>query len=341
MKYMKYPGLAALAVVMVSGLVSCNDGEESGSKEVKVWIDNQLQPHNTYEYTIEGNLIENTIVFDKIPSVKFPVRISRPIAKDVHIRLKMESSGDVLAAYNAANGTNFEMMPAEAIELKKVDVTIKAGEMVSADSIHVELKGDGLRATRFYWMSVSIADVDSDDKGVSLSLSPMLTSSYFIIKGAGESSILVDKDLYKKATPLDRSKWTIKATTANFNTMKDADLSTYWRASGKSQSITVDMGVEVDLQGLAFTPAQFHWFIDDDDAPDRMSSFRKIEVFIGKSEQEMLSVGIVELPKALSQEEPSCVRFAKAPARFFKVVISSKWSDLDISFGGCAELNAY
>lgn len=335
-KQMKYWGLVTLVTVMSFCFSSCANDEDAGSKEVRVWIDNQIQPVNTYEFTINGNLIENTVDFDRTPLVKFPVKISRSIAEDVHVKVEIRNSEEDLAAYNAANGTGYEIMPAESINLLQKEVTIKADDLASVDSIAIALKGDGLRATKFYWISVVLTDVQSNDKGVSLPSSPLQSSSYLIVKGAGETSILVDNDLYKKTTAVDRSKWIIKATNtpSTVNMMKDGDVETMWK--GYKGSITVDMGEEVELKGLSFTSAYIYWFIEEDYF---WGGFRKIEVFLGKSEMEMLSVGSVELPKKETTDEPACVRFAPTTARFFKVNLLSKWGVL--SFFPCAELNAY
>lgn len=48
----------------------------------------------------------------------------------------------LIAAYNEEHGTVFEAMPTEAIVLENAEMTIPAGKMVVADTVHVKLTDD-------------------------------------------------------------------------------------------------------------------------------------------------------------------------------------------------------
>ena len=130
-KNLFYIGMFALCGI---GLAACGDDEA---------YDVYGDPFNRV-YTLDNSktykIVQTPISTVSNVDFKWPVKCSRKA--DGTIKVAVEVDNSLIAAYNEEHGTEFEAMPAGAIVLENAEMTIPAGEMVVADTVHVKLTDD-------------------------------------------------------------------------------------------------------------------------------------------------------------------------------------------------------
>lgn len=314
---------------------SCED-EELSSKELRVWVSTQLLPNNTFDYQFVGNLVDGRIDYTSSPSAKFPARISRPISENVTVHFELNHSEEALAAYNAANGTAYELLPMEAIAFSNPQVTIRAGETLSKDSITIDLLPKSISAKKFYWLSARLSSIESKDKGIQQAAQNEMATVYITVRGAGEVTIVDGGDMNTIATPIERTNWTITASRypQNAPKMLDGNLATYWDGISARQHFTVDMKEETSLTGLSFTPVSYKEYGDDE---TYWAQFKDVEVFTSNDGSVFTSIGRIKLVERKQPDIHASLRFAPTKCRYFRVQVLSNYGYKY----RCGELNAY
>lgn len=130
-KNLFYIGMFALCAI---GFAACDDEETYdvyGDPFNRVYISD-----NSKAYKIVQTPISTVSNVD----FKWPAKCSQKASGTIKATVVVDNS--LITAYNEEHGTVFEVMPAEAIVLENAEMTIPAGKMVVADTVHVKLTDD-------------------------------------------------------------------------------------------------------------------------------------------------------------------------------------------------------
>lgn len=113
------------------GFAACSDEET---------YDVYGDPYNRV-YTLDNSqaykIVQTPISTISNVDYKWPVKCSRKANGDIKVKVVVDNS--LIAAYNDEHGTEYEAMPAEALLLENMEMTIPSGNMVVGDTAHVQL----------------------------------------------------------------------------------------------------------------------------------------------------------------------------------------------------------
>ena len=139
MKYLKY----CIGIVLLFTLYACKD-EENELLENKVYFETSQQ-----RFKVEDNINEH--VFN------VSARISKISDSDVNVTYQI-GDAQMVADYNAKNGTKYQMMPANNFSLQKNSTVIKKGS-VYAEPCQLALKNlSTIQEGNTYVIPITIAD---------------------------------------------------------------------------------------------------------------------------------------------------------------------------------------
>ena len=130
-KNLFYIGMFALCAI---GFAACDDEETYdvyGDSFNRVYI---------YDNSKAYKIVQTPISTVSNVDFKWPAKCSQKASGTIKATVVVDNS--LIAAYNEEHGTVFEAMPAEAIVLENAEMTIPAGKMVVADTVHVKLTDD-------------------------------------------------------------------------------------------------------------------------------------------------------------------------------------------------------
>lgn len=130
-KNLFYIGIFALCAI---GFAACDDDESYdvyGDAFNRVYI---------YDNSKAYKIVQTPISTVSNVDFKWPAKCSQKASGTIKATVVVDNS--LIAAYNEEHGTVFEAMPAEAIVLGNAEMTIPAGKMVVADTVHVKLTDD-------------------------------------------------------------------------------------------------------------------------------------------------------------------------------------------------------
>lgn len=170
------------------------------------------------------------------------------------IKVTVAVDNDLIDAYNEEHGTSYLPLPAEALVLDKTEITIPAGEMVSAEAVTVSLTEDqevlkNLNDDNGYIIPVRLASVSGGGAALATSIKSISYLTIGITNDAvNHDGILADS----KGTPVDDwTGWSISAndfrdswSSSGIESVFDGDAKNYWAIQGNSDEliVTVDMG---------------------------------------------------------------------------------------------------
>lgn len=140
-------GVAALLLLAGGLLAACTDGD-----------DFKYDKNGLLVTGTEDTPVQSFVVEDTPSSYGITVQSTRKVDKDVHVTVAVDTS--LVAAYNAANGTNFYPIPLSCVRLESPNLTIPAGAALStATSVSVTSTEDFVEG-RTYLIPVTITDAE-------------------------------------------------------------------------------------------------------------------------------------------------------------------------------------
>lgn len=141
--------------------ISCDDDDEV-TMNSKFYLSTKVFPVDSYEASLSVILKDNSVVVNELqPNYRFVACATERLSKDV--KITADSDDNLVSAYNKANDTEYNILPAENYSFTNKTVTIENGESVSGDSIKIELLNVGtLIADRSGW-TVKVAPTTRGD----------------------------------------------------------------------------------------------------------------------------------------------------------------------------------
>lgn len=312
--------LATLAMLLVFGCkeeVQLPDQDESQYNQLYM----PLAVNNPVENTLTVSEAEQQLVYGAnfggrgYPAENIPISFSVDPAR--------------VADFNEANGTSYELLPAEAYTLMASETTIPAGKLATEPlSLSVKTAGDGAVAMfKTYLLPLSIQST--------FKINEALQTTYYLITAEPDIADYPD---------YDRSSWKIvdfsseEANGEGPNNGRavfvlDGDNQTFWHSQWQGASptpphhVTLDMGEVKVLHGINTTARQVS---GSGGKPEQ------VRVDISLDNEHWVEAGTFTLSATNSQQKTWLPEFVDA--RYFRfVVLSSNGS----SHVHLAELGAY
>lgn len=232
------------------------------------------------------------------------------------INVKFEVNATLVASYNAANQSNYEMLPAQSYSMGDLDAVIPSGQNATAP-LKFSVSTDGPNAIEMfktYLLPISIASSD-------YAINPNLKTTYFLISTQPNLADYPD---------FSRSNWEI----ADFSSeeaagegpdngkaifLLDNNINTFWHSQwqganpGPPHYITVDMGETKEMHGFISTARQ----TDGNGKPN------EVQISVSTDNLNWTDAGTYTLA---SKKEPQKVFLKKfLQARYFKFTILSAY----------------
>lgn len=252
-KKLFYIGMFALCGI---GLAACGDEETYdvyGDPFNRVYIQGSS---NTYK------IVQTPISTASNVDFKWPVKCSKKAEGTIKVAVEVDNS--LIAAYNEEHDTEFEAMPAEAIVLENAEMTIPAGGMVVADTVHVKLTDDAnvlstLKSEKGYIIPLRLVSAE----GANSQLSTNMVESAFLTITVTEDNMNHEVTEYTGTGTLvaDQSGWivttngTVETWYDPIEAIFDGDYQTYCFITKSSGELLldVDMGKAYSFDGIKMT----------------------------------------------------------------------------------------
>ena len=144
--------------------ISCDDDDEV-TVNSKFYLSTKVFPVDSYEASLSVILKDNSVVVNELqPNYRFVACATERLSKDV--KITADSDDNLVSAYNKANDTEYNILPAENYSFTNKTVTIENGESVSGDSIKIELLNVGSLTTEGgYLLPVTISSIEGYREG--------------------------------------------------------------------------------------------------------------------------------------------------------------------------------
>lgn len=200
---------------------------------------------NTFNalFTAAGGYVQP---FEEEQKLVVEVRSTKAAPQDVKVTIDSDES--LVAAYNEANGTDYELLT--GIDIQDLNITLKKGEYVSADTLRIshDLHEDLMeKGTKTYILPITITDFTG-------SLTKSEKATFYLFYNVTEVVGRVVKDYV--GTEVDRSGWTV--THNGDDITRTATSSSGYRTIPTGDAIIVDMGAMYDLKSFG---VEFDWSI--------------------------------------------------------------------------------
>lgn len=233
--------LLPVLVLTAASFTACNDDDEydfPGDPQTLVY---------TTDFSRSYKLVQTPAGLMGSISIPVTAKTNGRCGSDIKVTVAVDNS--LIDAYNEENGTSYLPLPAEALVLDKTELTIPAGEMMSADTVKVSLTEDPeilktLNDENGYIIPVRLASVS----GGGAALAKSVKSISFLTIGISSDAIDHEGSLAdSKGIPVeDWTGWSV-TTNSNPNTgweaMFNGDLKKVWYTTSNNEiTLTVDMG---------------------------------------------------------------------------------------------------
>ncbi len=238
----------------------------------------------------------------------------------------IEIAPELVATYNAENGTNYPALPESGYALSDTSVLIKKG-MLNSSRANLIIKTTQMLGPGSHLLPVTIRVAT---EGVAIN--EKLTTAYFLIKGK-----YIDNPYQR----YDRTNWTISASSFNnsnsvVQNLLDDNVATYW-SSGFSrtlpQEVIVDMQEHKVLHGLIIRSRGNN---SDVNVPRDSGNPKSIEIQTSKDGSAWDYSQLFDLDNVI---ESSLYLNYFQQARYLKIIIHSSHQNMDYTW--MSEVNVF
>ena len=219
--------------------ISCDDDDEV-TVNSKFYLSTKVFPVDSYEASLSVILKDNSVVVNELqPNYRFVACATERLSKDV--KITADSDDNLVSAYNKANDTEYNILPAENYSFTNKTVTIENGESVSGDSIKIELLNVGSLTTEGgYLLPVTISSIEGNN------LDALSSNRGVVYVKIQNIHVNVESGQPAEGTLIaDRSGWTVKVaptTRGDAKNLIDGTNSDVARDGGAEYWLTVDIG---------------------------------------------------------------------------------------------------
>ena len=249
-KNLFYIGMFTLCAL---GFAACSDEET---------YDVYGDPYNrvyTLDNSQEYKIVQTPISTISNVDYKWPVKCSKKADGDIKVKVVVDNS--LIAAYNDEHGTEYEAMPAEALLLENMEMTIPSGNMVVGDTVHVQLTDNAtvlasLKSEKGYIIPLRLESA----QGGNSRLSTNVLEPTFVTVTVTEDNVNHEATKYDGTGTLvaDQTKWSViplnGATGSNLESWFDGDPKVTASISDRTNyavAFIVDMGQSYTFDAIA------------------------------------------------------------------------------------------
>lgn len=228
--------------------ISCDDDEEV-TANTKFYLSTKIYPADIYEASLSIILKDNSVVVDEMqPNYRFVACATERVSNDV--KITVGNDDNLVDAYNKANDTEYNVLPAENYSFINKTVTIANGDNISRDSISIELLNvESLTTEGGYLLPVMIAAIEGNSMDALSSNRGVVYVKIDNVYVNVESGEPTDGTLIA-----DRSGWNVKVaptTRGDAKNLIDGNNGTdVARDGGAEFWLTVDLGTVQTLTGI-------------------------------------------------------------------------------------------
>ena len=197
-------------------LFSCEDEvyDFPGDSVNKVYLESLVNTVNGANASL--SVLSTPVSLDK-ETVSFPVACTLPASSELKVTLSVDPSW--VESYNAAKGTSYAAMPAEAVELSNSTLTIPANSTNSSDEASVTITDEAVRNLEIgtYLIALEINAVSGGDAEISSNRNVVYTT---VVVNKDEDNIydvVPDASLKGNLLGGDRTNWACEWLNASFN----------------------------------------------------------------------------------------------------------------------------
>ena len=225
---------------------SCDDDvyDFQGDSENRVYIkplDNTVNGFNRSKLSV----IVTPLSVSK-ETLRLPASSTVPVKGDVNVSFTVDES--LVAGYNLQHGTNYQAIPAKAVELKNSELTIASGKMVSDNILEISVNDDEVaNLSGEYLLPVRIKEVAGNAV-----VSANRNVSYVLVNVYADLDNIWDTPLSESAIgdllTVDRTGWQVTATNSSFSNIANMlDGDTYTNEQYNIQLLDDNTGFIVDM----------------------------------------------------------------------------------------------
>ncbi len=161
MKNIKNIFYAGMLAFCMMNITACSDDENiydfPGDAYNRVYLQDEASSYKIVQTPVSS-----------VTNLEFKTPLKCTKAASSNIKATVEIDNSMIAAYNEANGTNYEAMPASALVIENATMTIPAGAMVTADTLRITMTENesiltGLRSENGYLIPLRITSTEGGD----------------------------------------------------------------------------------------------------------------------------------------------------------------------------------
>lgn len=274
-------------LVAVSVFFSCKKDEAydiTGDAGTKFFTNNESpgnEPANSLSYSVinypdvAGSGLLN--LSSTVPAtIKFPVFATKPVGEDLVIGAELDNS--LIAAYNAANNTNYVAFPAGVLNnTSGLTAHLPKGTTISADSLSItaDLAKLNTLTEKAYMAPVKLTTVSNPAAGV-ITTSASKVAYVVMNMELRRIKYLAAATDAQGALVTPRTAWSVTynpaPTLTGTGSILDASTATYVRWSASPAQVDVNMQATKNVTGLrlytsnsaTYTPTQIEVYLSND-----------------------------------------------------------------------------
>lgn len=274
-----YTLLLFLNVVL---FVGCEKEEDINTVGLKVYLNTEIPPVNESRFTVvhtpTGSVLRGA-------DLKFPIKTTRKSLADITAELTVNNL--LVDEYNERNGTNYEVASESSINITGSIQTIKAGSIISTDSVVIELNSlESLKSESGYLLPLQISKIETSDLGAQISSN--MSIIYLFIKSefnnVDVNAASVEGELIKKTGWKSTAVGTYASSYLAENAIDDKFNTSWFYTVSAKPSITIDMQTVQTVKGVRLAP-NYNAFSSN-------YAFKKVEVETSKDDETWTKQGV-------------------------------------------------
>lgn len=257
MKRNQHKSVYAVAILLFYLCYSSCKKSEIDSNDLVAYVANNLSPYQEIPVNSGDTVIAdiNLIYLGKLGS-GFQALINGTSGKDVEVTGKIDANPQLIKAYDSLYHMHSLALPSDLFKISgDGKVTIKAGQMQSADSIKIELNNiSGLKVGKYTYVVPIV--LESMAKDVQLK-SKLMFVRYKLVVNPKNNVDRTNAGL--SGQQIDRTGWSTTAlsyydVSAPSNVL-DGENETVWESDGIiPQWLMLDMGMTETVKGFSIVP---------------------------------------------------------------------------------------
>lgn len=165
MRNIKYIYYAAMLILCSMSLAACSDNDKAydfpGDAYNRVYLQSKSSSYKIVQTPIST-----------VSTLNFETSLKCTQKASANIKATVEIDNSLIAAYNEANGTNYEAIPASALVIENATMNIPAGAMVAIDTLRITTTDDAsilstLRSENGYLIPLRLTTTEGGNSQVS------------------------------------------------------------------------------------------------------------------------------------------------------------------------------